>query len=72
MDDLKRLVESRIGPVTDKEIVQEVLPAFQKLVRIIKREGTDNGQRLTNKYFCCLCSEKIFEKRFTKKCEMKP
>ncbi len=69
MNDLKQLVESKLGTVTDSEIIEAVLPAFQKLIRIIAREGSENGKRLTNNYLACLCAENIIENRFTKSCE---
>lgn len=69
LDDLKRLVENKIGKATDTEIIEAVLPAWQKLIRIIAREGSDNGKRLADNYFACLCAENIIESRFTKSCE---
>ena len=69
MNDLKQLVESNLGTVTDLEIIEAVLPAFQKLIRIIAREGSDDGKRLTNNYFACLCAEIIILNRFAKSCE---
>lgn len=69
MADLKGLVESKIGRATETEILEAVLPVWQKLIRIIAREGSGNGKRLTDNYFACLCAENIIESRFTKSCE---
>ena len=69
MENLKDLIENKIGTATDAEIIEAVLPAFQKLIRIIANEGTDEGKRVSNNYFACLCSENIIESRFSKSCE---
>lgn len=68
MTDIKRLIETKIGEVTDAEIIGAIEPTWRKLQYIISREGSDGGARFTYNYFASLCAENIIETRFTQRC----
>lgn len=62
------LVCMYVNTPTFAEITKAIVPAKEKLKRIIKREGDDNGARLEPSYLAQLIAENIRSSRITKKC----
>jgi hypothetical protein len=57
------------SPPTDDELESALLPATQKLLRIIEREGDADGERMKPYYLKQLIREHIQSVRFARFCE---
>lgn len=69
MQDLKQLVSSEIGIVSDDEIISALPVATAKLNRIIRREGDADGKRFEASYLAQLIAEYISVARFADEIE---
>ncbi len=65
---LHSLVSRYVSIPTFAEIALAIVPAKEKLKRIIEREGDADGARLEPSYLAQLIAENIRSSRMTKKC----